>query len=294
MNELFPEKFLSSIERLSLHARKAPPRAAVGAHLSSRNGTSLEFRDYQQYAPGDDLRRVDWNVYSRTRHLFVRRFERPTSLPIYLLVDASESMRLETPSRYATAARLAAAVVSAAVANQNPVYLTIADGAGAGARRPLTGRRGFVRALAELSADRRPGGAGIANDLKAMLPFLASRGRGVLVLISDFFEPLGIDALLESLRLTNQRLVLLRVTQPADADPDLDGDYELEDCENGARLNVSAEAGLLERYREAYRSYFAALDTYATSRAATNATINAAADTVPQLERLFPGGVMSV
>ncbi len=294
VQHLFDDAYLAGIGRLSLDIRPAPPRAAVGAHLSPRAGASLEFRDYQAYTPGDDLRRVDWNVYGRTRHLFVRRFERPTAVPVFVLVDASGSMTLETPSRYATAARLAAAVTAAAVANQNPVYLTIADGGGSAAPRPLTGRRGLVRTLAALAADRRPGGAGIAADLHAMLPFLAAKGRGVLVLISDFFEPRGVDALVDVLRLANQRLALLRVTQPHDAEPDVTDDVELADCESDARLTVSPDAGLLARYRRAYADYFGTFGAYAAARGATTATVDASAETLPQLERLFPGGVMTL
>src|ERR1700744_4871414 len=139
MQHLFPDNFLAAISRFSIDVRPAPPRAAHGVHLSARVGSSLEFRDYQAYAPGDDLRRVDWNVYGRTRHLFVRRFERPTAVPVFVWVDASRSMLLEAPSRYATAGRVAAAIMSAAMTAQNPTYLSIADAATWAAPRALTG-----------------------------------------------------------------------------------------------------------------------------------------------------------
>src|ERR1700761_1557972 len=170
MQPLFPDNFIAAIDRLAIDIRPAPPRAAMGAHLSPRAGQSLEFRDYQGYTPGDDLRRVDWNVYSRTRHLFVRRFERPTAVPVFILVDASRSMLLEEPSRYATAARVAAAVISASTSGQNPTYLSIADDSAAATPRALTGRRGFVRALASLAAKRMPGRSGIASDINALRP----------------------------------------------------------------------------------------------------------------------------
>jgi uncharacterized protein (DUF58 family) len=294
MQDLFPDSFLSSIGGMRVDVRHAPPRAAHGAHLSSRDGASLEFRDYQGYAPGDDLRRVDWNVYARTRHLFVRRFERPTAVPVFQLIDASDSMHLETPSRYATAARVAAAIGAAALASGNPVGITVADGAGAAPPRAVTGRRGLVRLLADLAADRTPGGSGAAAGLEALMPILTTRRRGVVVVISDFFEPRGVEALLDVLRAVPHRLALVRVTQPTDAEPTLAGDLELVDCESSSALRVSTDAAVLRGYREAYARYFAALDEYVALRGAAWATIDASQPTLPQLERLFPDGVMTL
>lgn len=294
MQELFPDNFLSGIGRLALTVRAAPPRAAHGVHLSPRTGASLEFRDYQAYTPGDDLRRVDWAVYGRTRHLFVRRYERPTAVPVFVLVDASASMMLETPSRYAMAARVAAAIASSAVAGHNPLRVVIADGNAAAAPRAVTGRRGLVRVLADLAADRTAAGPGPAAALEAVLPSLAAQGRGILVIISDFFEQRGLDPLLNLLRQAPQRLVMVRVTQPWDADPDIQGDLELADCESDARLQVSTDPTVLKRYREAYQSYFKTLDDFAAARGAARASFDASADPLPQLERLFPGGTLSL
>jgi uncharacterized protein (DUF58 family) len=294
MQHLFPDNFLSAISRFSMDIRPAPPRAAHGVHLSPRPGASLEFRDYQAYVPGDDLRRVDWAVYGRTRHLFVRRFERPTAVPVFVLVDASRSMTLETPSRYATAARLAAAIASAAVAGHNPMRVFVADGQAAPSPRAVGGRRGLVQTLANLTANRASAGPGPAAALLALLPALAAQGSGVLVLISDFFEQRGVDVLIDGLRLTPQRLVMLRVTQPWDTNPQLSGDVELQDCETDARLQVSAKAEVLARYQAAYRAYFGALDAYTTSRGVRSLRFDASTDTLGQLERLFPDGVLSL
>lgn len=294
MNDLFPDSFLASISGLSMSIRPAPPRAAQGTHLSRRPGASIEFREYQGYTAGDDLRRVDWNVYARTRHLFVRRFEHPTAVPVFLLVDASESMRLETPGRYATAARVAAAVAAAATQSQNPVYATIADGSAAAVPRAVTGRRGLLRVMTELAARRPPGGPGVVASLRTLLPALASKGPGVLVVISDFFESDGMQALIDTLRLVPQRLVLVRITQPTDAEPDMSGDFEFADCESAATLAVSVTPSALRQYREAYRSYFDALDAYASLRGATQYAVDASAETLTQLERLFPSRTLAL
>jgi uncharacterized protein (DUF58 family) len=292
VQSLFPDSFLAAISRLSLDVKTAPPRAAVGTHLSRAAGASLQFRDFQAYTPGDDLRRVDWNVYSRTRHLFVRRFERPTAVPVSILVDASRSMFLEQPSRYATAARVCAAVMSAAITAHNPVYLTIADQSAAPSPRPVSGRRGLVRALAEFSADRVPSRNGIASRIAALGPLLAAKGVGVLVVASDFFDDSGVDSIVDALRRIPGRLVLLRITQPSDANPELTNDVELTDCENDSRLQVSADTQVLARYRAACTAYFSKLESFARTRGSIPAEFDASSDTLGQLDRIFPAGVM--
>ncbi|MGC4031944.1 MAG: DUF58 domain-containing protein [Tepidisphaeraceae bacterium] len=299
MNRLFNDNFLAAIARLGLSVRATPPRAEHGTHLSPRPGSSLEFRDYQPYAPGDDLRRVDWAVYRRTKHLFVRRFERPTAASVFVLVDGSASMHLDetpaTPTRYATAARVAAAVASAAVAGQNPLRVVIADGQEGPAPRTVTGRRGLVKVLADLAHEDRPTtGPGPAAAIEAVRPALAATGRGVLVVVSDFFEPAGVDAIVDALRQVDGRLVLVRVTRPTDAEPQISDDLELTDCETGRRLHVSPTADAIARYRAAYASYFGTLDAYAASRGALSVTIDAEADPLGQLQTLFPAGTLSV
>lgn len=296
MNDLFPPNFLGAIAGLSLVVKPAPARMLHGAHLSPRTGASLEFRDFQSYVPGDDLRRVDWNVYQRTRHLFLRRYQHPTSVPVNVLVDASESMFLEDPSRWTTAARLAAAVASAALAGLDTVNVAILDARGASARR-VTGRRQFVELLGEL-ARQRPAGPCAVSSIDRLLPTLGmARSRGVLVIISDFFDPAGAESITVSLRQVPHRLVLLRVTQPWDEKPELQlgaGDAELLDCESSARMTVSPQRETYRRYLEAYHGFFGELEAYVRTRGATMTRFDASAETIPQLQHLFPHGVLTV
>jgi uncharacterized protein (DUF58 family) len=290
---LFSPSFVKAIERFSIKIADSPRGANAGAHLSRSSGSSLEFRDFQPYSPGDDLRRIDWNIYGRSRHLFVRQFERPTAVPVYLLVDSSASMRLERPSRYTTGARVAAAVAAAALSSQNPVQLMISQASVVARPRKIVGRLGMVHLLAELGGSR-PAGGTIARAIESFARSRPRREGGVLVVISDFFEDAGVEALIGALRLIPDRLVLLRITQPHDADPNFTGNLQLGDCESPAQLRIFADESARQRYRSAYANYFAALDRFAQSVGARHLPISAAADTLPQLEPLFPGGVLSL
>jgi len=89
---LFDETFLHKIDRLSLVVRKRRAGHLKGARRSTRRGTSVEFADYRNYARGDDLRRIDWNVYARLEKPFIKLFEEEEDLAVHVLLDASRSM----------------------------------------------------------------------------------------------------------------------------------------------------------------------------------------------------------
>ncbi|MFN7211018.1 MAG: DUF58 domain-containing protein, partial [Aggregatilineales bacterium] len=89
---LFDEKTLRQFDQLSLIANRVRAGAMKGERRSVRRGTSLEFADYRNYARGDDLRRVDWNVFARLERPFIKLFEEEEDLAVHVLIDASAGM----------------------------------------------------------------------------------------------------------------------------------------------------------------------------------------------------------
>lgn len=294
MNTLFPEDFLAAISQLTLLIKSAPPRVPHGEQQSALAGASLEFRDFRGYVAGDDLRRVDWNIYQRTRHLFLRRFDHPTTVPIQVLLDGSASMFLETPgTRFATGARLVAAIASAAINSQDTVNVAVLGSDGQPARA-VSNRQQFVDLLERLSRQQAGGRSGLSS-IHQLLPRLGmARGRGVLVIVSDFFESDGVEAIIQALRGLPHRLVLLKIMQPWDEKPELLEDTELLDCESDARLMAMPGQETYRRYLETYHGYFETLSTYAHARGASMTNFDAQKDTVVQLQGLFHQGVLEL
>src|SRR5262245_59150729 len=102
---------LASIPGLEWKARYVMEGFLPGLHGSPFHGASVEFRDYREYQPGDDPRRLDWRLYARNDRLYVRRYEQETNARAYLLCDASASMGYR--GRRAWASKLEAAQVLA-------------------------------------------------------------------------------------------------------------------------------------------------------------------------------------
>ncbi len=89
---LLQETTRRKLDQLTLVARKVRAGAIKGDRRSTKRGTSIEFADYRNYAPGDDLRRMDWNVYARTDRPYIKLLEDEEDLAVHLLLDTSGSM----------------------------------------------------------------------------------------------------------------------------------------------------------------------------------------------------------
>ena len=90
--QLFDETFMRRLERLSLVTRRVRTGRAKGERRSTKRGSSVEFADYRNYTPGDDLRRLDWRIYARLERPFIKLFEEEEDQSVHLVLDASASM----------------------------------------------------------------------------------------------------------------------------------------------------------------------------------------------------------
>ena len=90
--ELLDAEMMSRLERLEILTRKVFRGTMKGERRSKRRGESVEFADYRNYVPGDDLRFLDWNIYARLDRLFLKLFLEEEDLHVSVLVDVSKSM----------------------------------------------------------------------------------------------------------------------------------------------------------------------------------------------------------
>src|SRR5215207_8652271 len=122
---------LSSIHNLGLRAQRVVEGTISGLHRSPLHGVSVEFASYREYAPGDDLRRLDWRAYARSNRHFVKQYEEESNLRATILLDASASMRYGegAMTKYDYAATVAASLASLCVQQRDAVALAIFDNA---------------------------------------------------------------------------------------------------------------------------------------------------------------------
>ncbi len=286
---LFPPELLEALAHLRIAARRVPAGGRHAEHHARESGAGIEFRDHRAYAPGDDLRRVDWHLWGRFARLFLRLSDETRDLPLHLLVDVSDSTWLEVPPR-SFAGRQAAGVLAAVSLGQADRVHVFPFGAALGeGMPPASGSRGLPRVLAFLE-DLRPLGR---TDFQAALWTFARLPlrSGLCVVVSDFFDPAGLAAVREALAAIRHRLLLVRLVRRSDRDPALQGELRLVDCETGDGVDVTLGARALEAYRKEVSAFDQGLRTLAEERGAGEIEIDVEAPVLPQLEPLFAGGV---
>jgi uncharacterized protein (DUF58 family) len=257
---VFDEGFLRQLERLLLLLRSPVRGGLKGGRRSVKRGQSVEFADYRDYALGDDLRQLDWNVYARLEKLFVKLFVEEEDVTITILIDTSASMASGTPEKLLFAKRAAAALGYIGLASEDRVAISALGGRTSRRQTPLRGSGRVFRLLSNLSAIQPAAGP---TDLVAAARHAAAQlhGRGVVVLLSDLLDP-SADRVIRELAATRSELIILHILSPDELDPQLEGDLRLVDAETGAGVDITADLPTLDAYRSrlaAWKESFADL-----------------------------------
>lgn len=278
--ELFDPDLLARTGALALRVAAAQKGGRLADQRTSARGQGSDFADFKPYVAGDDLRMIDWNIYRRLGKAFVRVFEERQDLPLYLMVDVSGSMLAEAPPRLHAAMRAALALAAIALEHHDSVTLLPFAQEVSTPLRAVSGRAAIAR-VARALADSPVGGA---TRLAEAVEQVTRRGlrRGLLVVVSDFFDARGLDAVIAALTRVPHRMLLVQMTMAHDGDPALSGDVMIEDGEGGT-IDLTATPALVERYREAYRAFCARLTGLADSRGAGLLRIDAQHDVLDQI-----------
>lgn len=221
-----------------------------GERAARRRGGSAEFQEHRPYAPGDDLRRIDWLAFARSGAPVVKTFRAEEDVAVRLLIDASASLDYGNPRKIEVSRRLAAAIAYLALEDSERVQLLVAGGPDTRGLsvvgEPRRGRGALHRVLRELSHIEASGQASLPATLRAV----SERGLrpGLLVVLSDFLDPGPVAAELSRLRAQGHGLALIQVLSRMELEPDFEGDLGLVDAETQAELEVTMDAAAVEAY----------------------------------------------
>lgn len=235
----------SRLDRLAVHGRRRLRGVWSGAHRSTRLGESLDFADYREYNPGDDFRRIDYNLWARLGVVLIRLFEAEDEMPLQIVIDTSRSM--DFGDKFVTAQRLAAMIGYLGLASGERVRLVTVPGSDRTALQGPWARHISAWPQMELWLERLTPEGG--TDLPGAARIMATPGahRGPVVLISDLLAE-GWGQAIDVLGAVGGGVVL-QVLSPAELDPDLTGDLTLRDMETGGEVQVSLSEQAKARYR---------------------------------------------
>ena len=245
---LLANDVLARVERMRLNPVRRQTNRMRGEHLSSKGGSSTEFADYRDYVPGDDIRYVDWNIFSRLNHPYLKLFAHEEEMHVVLLLDASASMQFE--GKFELARQVAASlgvmglmniervsVYSCASLQKEPVILS-----------PVTGRASLLRFLKFLEALEGGGEFPVEQAIEEVLK--RHRGKGVAIVLSDFLTLGDMTRAFNMLFNAGIEIYGLQILGPTELDPELTGDLRFIDSETNETLDVSSVGELLGLYHE--------------------------------------------
>ncbi|MCY3021019.1 MAG: DUF58 domain-containing protein [Planctomycetota bacterium] len=264
MPQLLSAEFMAKLGALGVVSKKILAGKLRGERRTRKRGESLEFADYRPYTQGDDLRRIDWNLYGRLEKLFLKLFLAEEDLSVYLLVDASRSMDFGSVNKFDYARKVAAAVAYIGISNLDRVTLTVNAGGQEHNLSNIRGKKQVFR-LFDFLSKIRPDGR--TNLLDAARRFLIRNHRpGVMLLLSDFLDPEGFEAPLKTLTANRMDVFAVHVLAKEEVEPVLTGDFLLVDSETGDRLDVTASRRLMENYLKTVRGFCATLQQFCATR----------------------------
>ncbi len=257
---LLAPEFLQKLETLSLVSRRRFRGLQRGDRRSTARGRGVEFDDHRAYHPGDDYRYIDWNVVSRLDRLFVKMFSEEEDLDVSLLVDTSRSMAAGDPPKLRLATQLAAAIGYIGLVNLDRVGVTAFASTNAARLDRLRGRSRAFDLLEFLERLEPAGDTDLGLALRRHLA--TSRRRGLLILLSDLFDPRGYEPGLLLCRHHRVQTFLIHVLAEEELAPRLAGDLRLVDVETHQAVDVTVDAEALRAYAAARDAFFHGIERF--------------------------------
>ncbi len=258
---LFDGDFLKKLEYLSLISKRVFRGSLLAQRRTKQMGGGIEFADHREYAPGDDFRHLDWNVYARHGDLLLKRFQEEEDLHCYFLLDCSRSMAFGSPAKFDLARQVTAALAYIALSNLDRIGV-IAYSQEIIADFPLTRGKDRILSLLRFLEKLEPQGTDTNLGRITNSFVLRPQRRGLAVVVSDLFDPSGYEKGLDLLRHRTYEPHLIQIHDPAEAKPNLLGEIELVDIETDSIRKVTITERALREYRRVFNEFQTGVAAY--------------------------------
>jgi uncharacterized protein (DUF58 family) len=289
---LFPSAFLKQLEGLHLLARQIARGRQRAERRSVKQGAGLEFSDYRSFAPGDDVRAIDWRVFARTRRLLLKLFEEEEDLHVHLLLDGTASMTWGNPPKFDPARQLVAGLAYLALANLDRAGVAVLGPSAEPGWSPSRGRAKFLRMLRFLEAAECTTGpcqlAGAVNRWLATRP-----RRGLVIWVTDAWGETRDDFFLalDRLRYARHEVGVIHLRHADEREAGELGEFACEDIETGSVRPMIIDRSVAVAYREAVSAYEERLSDYCRRHGLAHLAADAAEPAIDIIRRsLMQGG----
>ena len=264
------DAFFSRLETLSLNLKSSLSGYFGGKHLVNTYGQTVEFADFREYQLGDDIRRIDWNLFSRFEKYFLKLFTDERQMQVQIFLDCSGSMGKDNPRKAAYAVASAAALGFLAVQNMDKLSFCLMKGKHS--EDPfgtIVGKNSFFRAVHTLEQVRFEED----SDLETCVTSYPNTGdnNGLSVIISDFFTDSNWKKAVDYLCYKHRQVLLVQILAPEELDPTYDGRVHTLDCESDAmsdfrNMKLNITRSMQTAYQEALRDFREDMHTFCSKR----------------------------
>lgn len=251
MSALLGDDFLRRLDAYALAMRQMARGGSGGLRKSRALGTSVEFSDFREYAPGDDPRRVDWNAYARFDRLFLKLFMEEQETCVRILLDTSASMRFDA-AKWRLSLQLAAMIGYLALSRYDRAALATLSESNAEQSRAFHGRQSYPALVHALESAPEGGKTRLSQSVRTLR---TGAERGVCVLISDLFSLDGHEEALKYLQYQKQEVSVLHILSEAETRPELTGRVRLLDAEGEPPRDLDVTPDALEAYARALSDF---------------------------------------
>lgn len=292
------DAFFSRLETMSLNLKSNLAGYFGGKHQVRTYGQTVEFADFREYQLGDDIRRIDWNLFSRFEKYFLRLYTDERQMQVQVFLDCSASMGREDQKKGAYAVAVAAALGFLAVQNMDKLSINFLRGDVAdNPFGTMVGKSAFFRAMGELTQLEFDG----ETDLEAGIKNCPDTGdnNGLSVIVSDFLTESNWKKAVDYLLYKKRQVLLIQPLTPEELDPGYEGrvnliDSEATDISDGRNMRLRITRSLQEAYAEALYDFIEDIRSFCKRRGVGFLSVN----TENPIERVFFGellkaGVMS-
>ena len=273
------DAFFSRLEALALELRADLAGFFGGKHLVRTYGQTVEFADYREYMLGDDIRRIDWNLYSRFEKFFLKLFTDERQMHTQLFIDCSASMGKDMPEKANYTLGVAAALGYLSVHNMDKVSFKLIKGEKAeDSFGTIVGKKAFFNAISAINGmDTLFDGE---TDLYKAITSCPNLGNndGLTVIISDFFTDSDWKKAVDYLCYKKKQVLLIQVTTLEEEDPSYDGRVNLIDAEAAGmedmrNLKIRINRAHQLAYSEAIRMHREDITSFCNSRGVAFLTV---------------------
>ena len=252
---ILPEDWSAKIGRLQISTKSKLRGHHKGSHRSMRFGSSLDFSDFREYHPGDDVRQIDWNVFGRTDKYFIKRFLDEQEMRVHILLDSTKSMREENKWRLARQITISLGQLVLGRDDQLSFAIATDERMAPFRRKGAVYRKAFSSYITNL---REPSST---NSFTSQALQHIAKDCTVLFIISDGLESIDDwEKTLRKLPRFSQDIRLILVQSTDEVAPSYAGDLQLVDLETENRLNVSVSGRVIEDYEKKRQQHFMELD----------------------------------